>query len=141
MRFGKTFSAYQLCKSMKWSRILILTFKPAVVSGWKSDLLTHKDFQDWKFLKKKEFNLLKEYKKSDIVLCFGSLQDLMGKNKHGGVKIKNVEIHKTDWDCIIVYEYHYGAWRDSTKELIESEESEAKIFKNIQDCSMSMIDF
>ena len=30
MRFGKTFAAYHLAKKMKWKKILILTFKPAV---------------------------------------------------------------------------------------------------------------
>ena len=30
MRFGKTFAAYQLAKKMGWSKLLILTFKPAV---------------------------------------------------------------------------------------------------------------
>ena len=35
MRFGKTFASYQLAKKMGFKRILILTFKPAVVSAWQ----------------------------------------------------------------------------------------------------------
>ena len=35
MRFGKTFAAYQLAKKMGWSKILILTFKPAVQNAWQ----------------------------------------------------------------------------------------------------------
>ena len=34
MRFGKTFASYQLAKKMGLSRILILTFKPAVGLAW-----------------------------------------------------------------------------------------------------------
>lgn len=38
MRFGKTFAAYQLAKRMNWSKVLVLTFKPAVQSAWEDDL-------------------------------------------------------------------------------------------------------
>lgn len=38
MRFGKTFASYQLAKRMGWTRILILTFKPAVQDAWQNDL-------------------------------------------------------------------------------------------------------
>src|SRR3989338_5234360 len=34
MRFGKTFTAYQLAKKMSWRKVLVLTFKPAVQSAW-----------------------------------------------------------------------------------------------------------
>ena len=50
MRFGKTFAAYQLAKRMGLKKVLILTFKPAVQSAWKSDLLTHIDFEGWQFI-------------------------------------------------------------------------------------------
>ena len=38
MRFGKTFAAYQLALKMGWTKILVLTFKPAVLSAWREDL-------------------------------------------------------------------------------------------------------
>ncbi|MGN1248294.1 MAG: GIY-YIG nuclease family protein, partial [Paludibacteraceae bacterium] len=59
MRFGKTFTAYQLALEMGWRHLLVLTFKPAVKTAWKDDLLTHKDFADWTFVEKqadREFN-------------------------------------------------------------------------------------
>lgn len=34
MRFGKTFASYQLARKMKWKKVLVLTFKPAVQNGW-----------------------------------------------------------------------------------------------------------
>lgn len=50
MRFGKTFAAYKLAKKMEWSKVLVLTFKPAVQSAWEDDLKTHVDFKGWQFI-------------------------------------------------------------------------------------------
>ena len=44
MRFGKTFASYQLARQMGLTRVLVLTFKPAVESAWREDLVTHIDF-------------------------------------------------------------------------------------------------
>ena len=35
MRFGKTFTTYQLAKKMGWKRILVLTWVPSVENEWK----------------------------------------------------------------------------------------------------------
>lgn len=50
MRFGKTFAAYQLAKQMGFKRVLILTFKPAVQTAWRDDLMQHVDFEGWQFI-------------------------------------------------------------------------------------------
>jgi len=125
MRFGKTFATYKLAQEMNWSKVLILTFKPAVQSAWKEDLLTHVDFKDWDFVSKgyKDFS---EIKKNKPFVCFASFQDFLGKNSSGGIKIKNQWAHKIDWDCIVLDEYHFGAWRDTAKELYNSEENNEK---------------
>ena len=34
MRFGKTFTTYQLALKMGWTKVLVLTFKPAVKTAW-----------------------------------------------------------------------------------------------------------
>ena len=47
MRFGKTFATYQLAKRLGARRVLVLTFKPAVQSAWREDLMTHVDFEGW----------------------------------------------------------------------------------------------
>ena len=31
-------------------------------------------------------------------------------------------MHLTNWDCVILDEYHYGAWRENAKELFENED-------------------
>jgi hypothetical protein len=50
MRFGKTFTAYQLAKKLKAKRVLVLTFKPAVEDAWQTDLENHRDFNGWQYL-------------------------------------------------------------------------------------------
>ena len=44
MRFGKTFTAYQLAKKLGAKRVLVLTFKPAVEDAWQTDLESHVEF-------------------------------------------------------------------------------------------------
>lgn len=125
MRFGKTFTTYQLALKMGWSKILILTFKPAVESAWKEDLERHIDFEGWQFIANNSMKY-EEIDKDKPFACFGSFQDYLGKNKAGGIKLKNEWVHSINWDCIILDEYHYGAWRDSAKELFESEKEFAE---------------
>ncbi|HMQ48888.1 MAG TPA: GIY-YIG nuclease family protein [Saprospiraceae bacterium] len=121
MRFGKTFASYQLAKKMGWSKILVLTFKPAVQSAWDEDLMTHVDFEGWQFISRNGLTFEEADPKKPIV-CFGSFQDYLGKNTStGGIKTKNEWVHATHWDCVIFDEYHYGAWRENAKELFEAE--------------------
>lgn len=121
MRFGKTFASYQLAKKMGWTKILVLTFKPAVQSAWDEDLMTHVDFEGWQFISRNGLTFEEANPKMPIV-CFGSFQDYLGKNTStGGIKTKNEWVHATHWDCVIFDEYHYGAWRENAKELFEAE--------------------
>ena len=122
MRFGKTFAAYQLAKRMGWRKVLVLTFKPAVQSAWEEDLKSHVDFQGWQFIKPGGLAYDEADKRRPLV-CFGSFQDYLGRNPStGGIKTKNEWVHATNWDCVILDEYHYGAWRESAKELFEAED-------------------
>ncbi len=122
MRFGKTFAAYQLAKKMKWKKVLVLTFKPAVQSAWEDDLKRHIDFKGWQFISRNGLTYEEANKKRPFV-CFGSFQDYLGRNtKTGGIKTKNEWVHATNWDCVILDEYHYGAWRDNAKDLFEAED-------------------
>lgn len=54
MRFGKTFASYQLARKMGLKRVLVLTFKPAVESAWREDLISHVDFEGWQFVSNKD---------------------------------------------------------------------------------------
>ncbi|WP_279797570.1 DEAD/DEAH box helicase family protein [Rothia dentocariosa] len=125
MRFGKTFTAYQLAKQMDARRILVLTFKPAVSDSWQSDLESHTDFTDWKFFsaKSKDFEAVTADTYSPFVY-FGSFQDLLGRDRTRNIiKAKNEWIHSINWDLVIFDEYHYGAWRDSAKNLFYKDQS------------------
>lgn len=122
MRFGKTFAAYQLAKKMNWRRILILTFKPAVQNAWEEDLKSHVDFEGWQFISRSSELSIETADHTRPIVCFGSFQDYLGKNSAGGIKPRNEWVHLTNWDCVILDEYHYGAWRDNAKELFENED-------------------
>ena len=122
MRFGKTFAAYQIAKKMRWCKVLVLTFKPAVQCAWEADLKQHVDFKGWQFIKPGGLTYEEADKKKRLV-CFGSFQDYLGRNPStGGIKTKNEWVHTTNWDCVIFDEYHYGAWRENAKELFEGED-------------------
>ena len=120
MRFGKTFAIYQLAKKMGWTKLLVLTFKPAVESAWDEDLQTHIDFKGWQFISRNGLSFKDADKKKPFV-CFGSFQDYLGKNEAGGIKARNEWVHATHWDCVVFDEYHYGAWRENAKDLFEAE--------------------
>ena len=121
MRFGKTFTSYQLAKEMGWKKVLVLTFKPAVQNSWEEDLKSHVDFKDWQFVSRTGLS----YDKIDHTkpyVWFASFQDVLQKTDAGGIKPRNEEIHLINWDCIILDEYHFGAWRDSAKDLYDAED-------------------
>ena len=121
MRFGKTFTSYQLAKKLEAKRVLVMTFKPAVADAWQTDLESHVDFDGWLF-RDADSTPMKISDTTPLVY-FGSLQDLLGRDKTtGNIKPKNKWIHRVKWDLVVFDEYHFGAWRESAKELVEGEE-------------------
>ena len=127
MRFGKTFTAYQLCKKMGFKKVLILTFKPAVQNAWEEDLNNHLDFSGWQFIRAKERNAGEQYKNADknqTIVAFASFQDFLGHGEKGSLKIKNEWAHAINWDCVIFDEYHFGAWRETAQDLFDMENNE-----------------
>jgi hypothetical protein len=40
----------------------------------------------------------------------------------GNIKPKNEWLHKVKWDLVVFDEYHFGAWRETAKELFEGED-------------------
>lgn len=135
MRFGKTFASYQLAKKMGFTRVLVLTFKPAVESAWSEDLMNHVDFEGWQFISNKDahnnnINIDEQYAKADKsrpIVVFGSFQDLLGTNNIGGIKAKNEFIHSDNWDLVIFDEYHFGAWRENAKKLFDNPDEETDV--------------
>lgn len=132
MRFGKTFASYELAKKMGFTKVLVLTFKPAVESAWREDLVSHVDFEGWQFISNKDahnqsINIDQQYAKANKkkpIVVFGSFQDLLGTNEAGGIKAKNEFIHSTNWDLVIFDEYHFGAWRENAARLFDNPDEE-----------------
>ena len=122
MRFGKTFTTYQLAKRLKAKRILVATFKPAVEDAWQTDLENHVDFDGWQYLSRSSGNDPTQVDHNKPVVYFGSFQDLLGRDPTGNVKPRNEWLHTVNWDLVVFDEYHFGAWRDTAKELFEGED-------------------
>jgi hypothetical protein len=132
MRFGKTFTTYQLARKMGARRVLVLTFKPAVEDAWQTDLESHVDFDGWHYLSRNSTGDPTKLDDENPVVYFGSFQDLLGRDAAGNIKPKNEWLHTLNWDLVVFDEYHFGAWRETAKELFEGEEEavakkEAKI--------------
>ena len=128
MRFGKTFTTYQLANRMGWRRVLVLTYKPAVATAWRDDLVSHVDFAGWRYIDRDSSDQERdEAADSDgKVVWFASFQDLGGRDADGQVKAHNENIHLTDWDCIVIDEYHFGAWRQSARDLYDPVDAPAE---------------
>ena len=124
MRFGKTFTTYQLAKRLGAKRVLVATFKPAVEDAWQSDLESHVDFDGWQYLSRKSTKDPKKVPAKTPLVYFCSFQDLLGLVKGGKIKPQNRWIHDTKWDLVVFDEYHFGAWRETAKELFEGEDEE-----------------
>ena len=122
MRFGKTFTAYQLAKKLGAKRVLVVTFKPAVEDAWQADLESHVDFDGWQYQSRNSDSDPTKISAKKPLVYFGSFQDLLGRDDVGNIKPNNTWIHKVKWDLVVFDEYHFGAWRDTAKELFEGEE-------------------
>ncbi|MDR7086835.1 hypothetical protein J2X11_001674 [Aeromicrobium panaciterrae] len=131
MRYGKTFTSYQLAKKLGATRVLVVTFKPAVEDAWQTDLENHSDFDGWQYMSKQSGSDPTSVEKGKPLVYFGSFQDLLGRDKSGNIKPKNKWLHEINWDLVIFDEYHFGAWRDTAKELFEGED-EAVAKKELQ---------
>lgn len=115
MRFGKTFTTYQLAKKMGWTRLLVLTYKPAVETAWRADLANHEDFTGWRF--KGKSDPAPDLHDASPLVWFASFQDVLGKDENGQPKLKNLGLYDVEWDAIAIDEYHFGAWGEAAREL------------------------
>ena len=122
MRFGKTFTAYQLAKKLGAKRVLVLTFKPAVEDAWQTDLESHVDFDGWQYLSRASGGDPSGVATKKPLVFFASFQDLLGTDSVGNIKAKNEWLHTMNWDLVVFDEYHFGAWRETAKELFEGED-------------------
>ena len=85
---------------------------------------SHEDFDGWQLPSRETQTIERSHARSrkNASGLFRLLQDLLGRDKAGNIKPKNEWIHAINWDLVIFDEYHFGAWRDTAKELFEGEE-------------------
>ena len=126
MRFGKTITAYSLVKNMGYKKVLVVTHRPAVVDGWRSDFGLIFD-DDHIFLTKANIKEEDRYTAVDASIdaendrmlrnlavsgtpfvYFASMQDLRGSRIAGSKYDKNKGVFSMDWDLIIYDEAHEG---------------------------------
>ncbi len=137
MRFGKTFATYQLAKRMGAKRVLVLTFKPAVEDSWRDDLLRHRDFEGWRYYSSRIEERFPSLSSPKPLVVFGSFQDYLGRDRYGNIKTKNEWVHSIHWDLIVLDEYHFGAWNDNAKSLLDLGDADAKKRQAEEDAVMS----
>ena len=130
MRFGKTLSALEVVRQMKFGKTIIVTHRPVVDNGWYEDFGKIFYFEEEYAYGSKNNNytldrLLTSGKK---FIYFASIQDLRGSDKVGGKFDKNDEVFNTEWDCVIVDEAHEGTTTALGEEVIKAIVSEKTKF-------------
>ena len=125
-RFGKTLTAYDLCKKLGARTVLIVTNRPAIANSWYDDyakflgtesgyyfisetsalvgkpyVVSRQQYLDRMFADKKEGH-------SRNFIEFVSLQDLKGAIDFGGKYDKLSHIATLEWDVLIIDEAHEG---------------------------------
>ena len=127
MRFGKTITAYSLIKEMKYQKVLVVTHRPAVVDGWRSDFDLIFSGENRTFLTKSNIKNEDRFTSEDASIdaendralqnlsqqgrafvYFASMQDLRGSRMAGGKFEKNNAVFSMDWDLIVYDEAHEG---------------------------------
>lgn len=123
-RFGKTLTAYDLCRSIGAQKVLIVTNRPAIANSWYDDYVKFVGLEGgYRFtsgvdaLAGKPYCLSREEYLRAIrndpegpkgFIEFVSLQDLKGSIRFGGVCQKLDEVADLTWDVLIIDEAHEG---------------------------------
>lgn len=107
MRFGKTFTSYLIAKEIGAQDILVLTYKPAVEEGWRTDLSQHVLFDGWNYSSGNGFEVKKGAK---VNVVFASFQDI---NDFGKRKWRGITNHH--FDLVVIDEMHYGSDTERAK--------------------------
>lgn len=115
MRFGKTFTSYQIIKTLALKRVLVITYKPAVDASWREDMETHVDFNDWVYRSAKEFDAKNpiQLDGTNTEILFTSFQDFNDFEKDKWKFAKNYH-----YDLVVIDEMHYGSKTERAQESL-----------------------
>ena len=138
MRFGKTFTAYEIASQAHFRKIIVTSAVADTRNSWRDDIY-HTDFMDkdnfcfiefdnqkhqgfYLVTNKHEYRMEYEYTETFIedyqrendatVIFFTTLQDLSGKLENTGehsIKNRHKEIFKIEWDLLIADETHFAS--------------------------------
>ncbi len=123
-RFGKTLTAYDLCRQLGARNVLIVTNRPAIANSWYDDYEKFIGLEGgYRFISGVDALAGKPYclSRDDYLhatrndpdgpksfIEFVSLQDLKGSVRFGGVYQKLDEVADLTWDVLIIDEAHEG---------------------------------
>ena len=122
MRFGKTLSALQVAKQCNFKKIIIITHRPVVDSGWYEDFgkIFHGE-KDYIYGSKHSGYTVEQLVESGKkFVYFASIQDLRGSDTVGGKFNKNDAAFSLNWDFVIVDEAHEGTTTTLGDTVIEN---------------------
>lgn len=138
MRYGKTVTTLELIRQMKFKKVIIVTHRPVVESGWRDDfykifkgkdacytfLGKEKNFTGENFDEateaKQDSQLITLVNKKLPFIYFASIQDLRGSKRVGGKYDKNNAVFDMDWDLLVEDEAHEGTQTELGKDVIKS---------------------
>jgi hypothetical protein len=115
MRFGKTFTSYQIMKSLNLKRVLVITYKPAVDASWREDLETHVDFEGWQYHSAKDYTASNPIilEGAGVEILFTSFQDFNDFDK-----AKWAHARDYHYDMVVIDEMHYGSKTERAQESL-----------------------
>ena len=123
MRFGKTFTTYQIGEEARCPSACSLS--PSSLRSrmhgrriWKTTRISTAGSN----LSRASGSDPTQVDRKQPMVYFGSFQDLLGRDRAGNIKAKNEWLHTINWDLVVFDEYHFGAWRETARELFEDDE-------------------
>ncbi len=147
MRFGKTLSALQVVKEMRFHRTIIVTHRPVVDEGWFEDFGKIFNWMDpWTYGsrdKGEPFEVMESIAKKNPdqhYVWFASMQDLRGAQEVGGKFNKNRNILAADYDLVIIDEAHEGTQTELGQNVLKKLQKEKTHVLNLSGTPFNLMD-
>jgi len=147
MRFGKTLSALQVVKEMRFHRTIIVTHRPVVDEGWFEDFGKIFNWMDpWTYGsrdKGEPFEVMEGIAKKNPdqhYVWFASMQDLRGAQEVGGKFNKNKNILAADYDLVIIDEAHEGTQTELGQNVLKKLQKEKTHVLNLSGTPFNLLE-
>ena len=147
MRFGKTLSALQVVKEMRFHRTIIVTHRPVVDEGWFEDFGKIFSWMDpWLYGSRdrgEKFESMENAAKKNPdqhYIWFASMQDLRGAQEVGGKFNKNKNILAADYDLVIIDEAHEGTQTELGQNVLKKLQKENTHVLNLSGTPFNLLE-